>query len=134
MFELSRSHEGRQPPDTGWRSECGARGRRLVTAVLGRLGHQPAGTMTGVRGARCKRGRRRRSEARRFGRLSREAWPEAEPLGCVSPSGESRRGTPEGVLSLPRGWGSAAARKAAVVTEQRLTAFRFLFLYFRSPD
>jgi hypothetical protein len=49
---------------------------------------------------RCKWGRYRRSEARRFGCLSREAWPEAEPLGCVSPSGKSRRGTPEGVLSL----------------------------------
>ena len=30
---------------------CGARGRRLVTVVLGRLGHHPAGTMTGARGA-----------------------------------------------------------------------------------
>ena len=29
----------------------GARGRRLVTATPGRPGHQPAGTMTGARGA-----------------------------------------------------------------------------------
>ena len=28
--------------------------------------------------------------------LPREAWPEAEPLGCMSPSGKSRGGTPEG--------------------------------------
>ena len=76
---------------------------------------------------RCKRGRPWRSEARRFGCLSREAWPEAEPLGCVSPSGKSRRGTPEGVRVLNRT--RAAARKAAVVTEQRLTAFRFLFSF-----
>jgi hypothetical protein len=63
---------------------------------------------------------------------------QAEPLGCVSPSGQSRGGTPEGVLPLPfppplagedEGGGSAAARKAAVVTEQRLTAFRFLFSF-----
>ena len=36
-----------------------------------------------------------------LGAVSREAWPEAEPLGCVSPSGKSRRGTPEGVLPHP---------------------------------
>ena len=64
----------------------------------GGSGIMPAGIRTGARGARCKRGRCRRSEARRFGCRSREAWPEAEPLGCVSPSGKSRRGTPEGVL------------------------------------
>jgi len=61
-----------------------------------------------------------------YGCWSREAWPEAEPLGCMSPSGKNRGGTPEGVR-VPKG-ARAAARKAAVVTEQRLTAFRFLFL------
>jgi hypothetical protein len=68
------------------------------------------------------------------GAVSREAWPVAEPLGCVSPSGKNRGGTPEGVRALKA---RAAARKAAEVTEQRLTAFRFLFLFFRflrSPD
>ena len=35
-----------------------------------------------------------------YGCWSREAWPEAEPLGCMSPSGKSRRGTPEGVLLI----------------------------------
>jgi hypothetical protein len=44
----------------------------------------------------------------------------------MSPSGKNRGGTPEGVR-VPKG-ARAAARKAAVVTEQRLTAFRFLFL------
>ena len=74
-----------------------------------------------------------------FRRLPREAWPEAEPLGCMSPSGKNRGGTPEGVLPPPasspargkdEGGGSAAARKAAEVTEQRLTAFRFLYFFF----
>ena len=35
-----------------------------------------------------------------YGCLPREAWPEAEPLGCVSPSGKNRGGTPEGVRAL----------------------------------
>ena len=63
----SRSREGRQPGDSGGRSECGARGQGLVTFALGRLGHQPAGTITGVRGARCKRGRRWRGQPADFG-------------------------------------------------------------------
>ena len=50
----SRSRKGRRPRDTGWWSECGARGQGLVTFALGRFGHQPAGTMTGARGARWK--------------------------------------------------------------------------------
>src|ERR1700689_1459185 len=32
-------------------ARVGSRGRRFVTSALGRPGHQPAGTMTGVRGA-----------------------------------------------------------------------------------
>jgi hypothetical protein len=32
-------------------ARVGSRGRRLVTATPGRPGHQPAGTMTGARGA-----------------------------------------------------------------------------------
>jgi hypothetical protein len=39
------------------RGECGARGQSLVSFALGRLGHQPAGTMTGVRGASLQLGR-----------------------------------------------------------------------------
>jgi len=46
------AHRERTPSgDPGWRGECGARAQRLVTFALGRLGHHPAGTMTGVRGA-----------------------------------------------------------------------------------
>ena len=44
--------------------------------LSGGSGIMPAGTMTGTRGARCNRGRCWRSEARRFGCLPREAWPE----------------------------------------------------------
>jgi hypothetical protein len=47
----SRSRKGRRPRDCGWRGECGARGLWLVTLAPGRLGHHPAGTRTGARGA-----------------------------------------------------------------------------------
>jgi hypothetical protein len=58
-------------------SECGARGQWLVTVAPGRLGHQPAGIMTGMRGARCNRGRRRRETPATFDAALREAWSEA---------------------------------------------------------
>jgi hypothetical protein len=94
--------KGRRPGDAGRRSECGARGRRLVTFALGRLGHQPAGTMTGVRGASLQPGPAPAGGTPPLiGAASREAWPDAEPWGCVSPFGESRGGTPEGVLPPP---------------------------------
>ena len=64
------------PADWG---ECGARGRRFVTAPPGRLGHQPPGTMTGVGGASLDWDRRRRVTPVQT--ASQEAWPEAEPLG-----------------------------------------------------
>jgi hypothetical protein len=124
----SRSREGRRPPDSGWWSECGARGWRLVTAVPGRLWASCLPTLGPAREVLAATGAGTgRSEARRFRCLSREAWPEAEPLGCVSPSGKNRGGTPEGVRA-PKG--ARAASQDAVVTEQRLTAFRFLFLSF----
>ena len=48
-YEPPISLESRTPAgDPVWRSECGARGRRLVTVALGRLGHHPAGTTTGA--------------------------------------------------------------------------------------
>ena len=134
----SRSREGRQPGDSGWRSECGARGRGLVSVVPGRLWASACRHYD--RHARCiavNGASAGRSEARHLRRLSREAWPEAEPLGCVSPSGQNRGGTPEVVLPPPvsspaRGedeGGGSAASQDAVVTEQRLTAFRFLFSF-----
>jgi hypothetical protein len=94
----SRSREGRQPGDSGWWSECGARGWRLVTAALGRLGYQPADTM----GARCNRGRRQAGYPRQLAVLAPRSLAQAEPLGCVSPSGKNRGGTPE-VVRVPKG-------------------------------
>jgi hypothetical protein len=47
-------------------ARVGARGRRLVTAVPGRPGHQPAGTMTGARGASLEVPHRK---------VCHEAWP-----------------------------------------------------------
>jgi hypothetical protein len=42
----------------------------------GGFGYQPAGTMTGVRGARCNRGRGTgRDNPAAYWRLPREAWP-----------------------------------------------------------
>ena len=92
----------------------------------------PAGTMTGVRGARCKWVRHRRHVRFVWCTYSRKPGPSCA-LGTTTPFGKSCGGTPEVVLPPPRGWGSAAACKAAVVTEQRLTAFRFL-LFLRRPD
>ncbi len=56
--------EARRPGDFGRRGECGARARRLVTVALGRLGHHPAGTTTGVRGASLDWDRRGAGNAR----------------------------------------------------------------------
>jgi hypothetical protein len=96
-------------------------------------GIMPAGTMTGTRGARCNRGRRRRETPAILGAAPREAWPEAESLGCVSPLDKSRRGTPTGERALQ----GARWPRGTAVEQQRLSAFRFLFCFFRScavPD
>ena len=81
----------------------------------------PAGTMTGARGARCNRGRRRRGNPPLTGAALREAWSEAEPLGCVSPLDKSRGGTPTGERALTGacrtarcgGYGTASYRRSA---------------------
>ncbi len=99
-----------------WRSECGARGRRLVTGALGRLGHHPAGTRTGARGASLDWDRRGAGNARgeaqglrppvgaavqdRTLRLSLRKHGLCCALGMNSPLGESRGGTPTGVRAL----------------------------------
>ena len=64
---------------------CGARAWRLVTAIPGRPGHQPAGTMTGARGASLE------VPQGLAGLLPREpvcheAWPRLS-LGMNSPIG-----------------------------------------------
>jgi hypothetical protein len=88
----------------------------------GGFGHQSAGTMTGTRGARCNRGRRRRGHPPLTGAALREAWSEAESSGCVSPLDESRGGTPEGVRA-PLGARCAQAQR---LVNLRLSAFCFL--------
>ena len=55
----------------------GSRGWRLVTVTPGRPGHQPAGTMTGARGASLEVPHRK---------VCHEAWPRLS-LGMNSPNG-----------------------------------------------
>jgi hypothetical protein len=122
----SRSPKGRWPPDIGRRSgmRCPRAGARHLCSRAA-SGIMPAGTMTGMRGARCNRGRRRRDTPAIYRRCAREAWPDAAFLGCVSPLGESRRGTPTGERAFAK---VRAAPKGTAVTEQRLSAFCFLYL------
>jgi hypothetical protein len=53
----------------------GARAWRLVTATPGQLGHQPAGTMTGARGASLEMRDDAGGEPAAW-RPPHEAWPE----------------------------------------------------------
>jgi hypothetical protein len=71
--------------------------------------------------------------------LPREAWPEAEPLGCMSPSGKNRGGTPEGErvpLDASRTRQTVCAdcvNLSAMVRRfgnTRLSAFCFLYFFF----
>jgi hypothetical protein len=97
--------------------------------VPGGLGHQPAGTMTGARGASLQPGPRCGVNPRPYRRrVPREAWPEAEPLGCVSPLGKSRGGTPQGVRAL-QGARRTQVRRILVCVFRR-SAFLY---FFRSP-
>ena len=63
----------------------GARGWRLVTATPGRPGHQPAGTMTGARGASLEVPHRLAGNPPRE-LVCHEAWPRLS-LGMNSPIG-----------------------------------------------
>ena len=76
-------------------SANGARGSRLVTLAPGRLGHHARRHHD--RRARCIAGSgcAPAGEPRALRRCAHDAWPDAEPLGCVSPLGKSRGGTPE---------------------------------------
>ncbi len=64
---------------------CGARGWRLVTVTPGRPGHQPAGTMTGARGASLEVPHRLAGNPPRE-LVCHEAWPRLS-LGMNSPIG-----------------------------------------------
>ena len=93
----------------------------------GGFGHQPAGTMTGARGARCNRDRRQAGvPCQSFGACPAKPGPKLS-LGMHESLGREPRWN-AGRRAYPLTRMRAAARKAAVVTEQRLTAFRFLFL------
>jgi hypothetical protein len=94
-----------------------------LQSAPGRLGYQPPGIMTGVGGASLDWDRRRRVTPVQT--TSQEAWPEAEPLGWNTPSGESRGGTPSSVRA-PKG--RAPHRKMRRLVTLRLPAFRFLQL------
>ena len=73
----------------------GARGWRLVTATPGRPGHQPAGTMTGARGASLEVPHGLAGNPPRLARVSR-SLAQVEPWDEILPMAESRGGTPRG--------------------------------------
>src|ERR1700733_3497908 len=78
---------------------CGARAWRLVTAAPGRPGHQPAGTMTGARGASLDVPHRLAGVPPRLACVSR-SLPQVEPWDEILPQAESRGGTPIGERAL----------------------------------
>jgi hypothetical protein len=116
-----------------------------IHSVLGRLGHQPAGTMTGAparevlaglgqAGAGVMPAKLREVSAPRLGRAyrpdapaeSQEAIGPCRAFGTTTPSGKNRGGTPTGELPQK----GRAAPDGAEDTDQRLSAFRFLFSFF----
>src|SRR5271168_2348169 len=76
-------------------ARVGSRGRRFVTAAPGRPGHQPAGTMTGVRGASLEVPHRLAGNPPRLAGVSR-SLAQVEPWDEILPVAESRGGTPRG--------------------------------------
>jgi hypothetical protein len=102
-------------------------GGGFVAAALGRLGHQPAGIMTGMRGARCNRGGRRRDTPAILGARSAKPGPGCT-LGCVSP--KDRAVVERRQASAP--CRVRACRKASGCG-QRLSAFCFLVCFASAP-
>src|SRR5580700_6934791 len=76
-------------------ARVGSRGRRLVTSALGRPGHQPAGTMTGVRGASLDVPHGLAENPPCSACVSR-SLAQVEPWDEILPLAESRGGTPRG--------------------------------------
>ena len=100
--DLSRLLERTAAGDCGRRSGLRRpRAKGSSPSRSGGFGHQSAGTMTGARGARCNRGRRRRETPARLGACSAKPGPEPH-LGMRESQGESRRGTPTGERALRR--------------------------------
>jgi len=123
MGTSPRSPKRTPAGDTVWRS--GVRCPRAeVSSPLHSGGSDimPSGTMTGVRGARCNRSRRRRVTPPSLALRSAKPGPGCAK-GCVSPLDRSRCGTPKGER-VP-----LDARRAlqARSYELRLSAFCFLF-------
>src|SRR5665213_1171335 len=152
-LRITRSPKDASSEGTCWRrGECGARGwghtprsraawasacrhyDRRVRCITG-LGQARGGRNSRFNCARSPRPGWRGLTGSSAPAESQEAWPELS-LGMMSPSCESRGGTPTGELPPPipspasgegKGGGSAASDGAAVV-DPRLSAFRFLFL------
>src|SRR5580658_9459786 len=80
-------------------ARVGSRGRRFVTATPGRSGHQPAGTMTGVRGASLEVPHRLAENPPCSACVSR-SLAQVEPWDEILPVAESRGGTPRGERAL----------------------------------
>ena len=148
MSPKSRSSEGAGRLTTAGEAGCGARARWLVTVALGRLGHHPADTRIGARGARwtgtgaapvsCRgaaRGLRppvgaavpdrtlRPSPRKRGPKLS--PWDE-ESLGREPQWNADRRAAPRSSTSV-----GAAAPQGAEVADLRLSAFAAFALFGR---
>src|SRR5580658_3816376 len=76
-------------------ARVGSRGRRFVTSALGQPGHQPAGTMTGVRGASLEVPHGLAENPPCSACVSR-SLAQVEPWDEILPLAESRGGTPRG--------------------------------------
>jgi len=122
LKEVARRHAGSSGED-------GARGW-ICSPFPGGLGHQPAGIMTGMRGARCNRNGAGGGNPPLTGAALREAWSEAEPLGCVSPLDKSRGGTPEGERALQGARRSASCGGYGTASLRRSASFFFLWRIF----
>ena len=96
----------------------------------------PAGTMTGLRGARCNRGRRRRETPARFGACSAKPGPKPHQ-GMRESLGQNRSGTPTGERALRRVRASPqgeAGRPASVGVLLPFSFFRSFFFVARMSE
>jgi len=77
--------------------------RAALRPAPGRPGHQPAGTMTGARGASLEMGTALAGgKPAAFGVSAHEAWPVAAPWGWNTLPGRNRGGTPTGERARQR--------------------------------
>jgi len=96
-----------------------------IRPAPGRHGHQPAGTMTGVRGASLDVGNPPAGKPAERGAVAHEAWPVAAPSGRRLPS--ARAAVERRKASAPRRARAAPFNRCGG-SDLRLSAFRFLFL------